>query len=169
MGRKTVGLVRGDILVNGHPKEQASWARVVGYVEQTDIHSAALTVRESLLFSARLRLEESIKMDDIEAIVEETMRMVELDKLQWRVIGNSESGLSLEQLKRVSIAVELVANPSVVFMDEPTSGLDARSATIVMRAVRNVADSHRTVMVTIHQPSMEIFEAFDTIILLQVC
>ncbi|KAK2076776.1 hypothetical protein QBZ16_005002 [Prototheca wickerhamii] len=166
-GCGTVGLVRGDILVNGHPKEQSSWARVVGYVEQTDIHSAALTVRESLLFSARMRLEESIPMHDVESIVEETMRMVELDKLQWRVIGSNEAGLSLEQLKRVSIAVELVANPSVVFMDEPTSGLDARSAVIVMRAVRNVADSHRTVMVTIHQPSMEIFEAFDTILLLQ--
>ncbi|KAL6777130.1 hypothetical protein ACKKBF_B20305 [Auxenochlorella protothecoides x Auxenochlorella symbiontica] len=166
-GRKTVGVIRGDILVNGHPKDQATWSRVVGYVEQTDIHSAPVTVRESLLFSARLRLEESVSYDQVKSIVEETLLMVELDRIAGRVVGGDGSGISIEQRKRLSIAVELVANPSVVFMDEPTSGLDARAAAIVMRAVRNVADSQRTVMVTIHQPSLEIFESFDAMVLLQ--
>lgn len=76
-------------------------------------------------------------------------------------------GLSTEQRKRLTIAVELVANPSVVFMDEPTSGLDARAAAIVMKAVRNVANNGRTVIVTIHQPSIEIFESFDLLVLMQ--
>ena len=69
------------------------------------------------------------------------------------------SGLSVEQRKRLTIAVELVANPSIVFMDEPTSGLDARAAAIVMRTVRNTVDTGRTVVCTIHQPSIDIFEA----------
>lgn len=69
-----------------------------------------------------------------------------------------EWGLSVEQRKRLTIAVELVANPSVVFMDEPTSGLDARAAAIVMRAVRNTVDTGRTVVCTIHQPSIHIFD-----------
>lgn len=73
------------------------------------------------------------------------------------------SGLSTEQRKRLTIAVELVANPSVIFMDEPTTGLDARAAAIVMRAVKNVAKTGRTVVCTIHQPSIDIFESFDEV------
>lgn len=73
------------------------------------------------------------------------------------------TGLSTEQRKRLTIAVELVANPSIIFMDEPTSGLDARAAAIVMRTVRNTVDTGRTVVCTIHQPSIDIFEAFDEV------
>jgi ABC-type multidrug transport system ATPase subunit len=69
-----------------------------------------------------------------------------------------KSGLSVEQRKRLTIAVELVANPSIIFMDEPTSGLDARAAAIVMRAVRNIVNTGRTIVCTIHQPSIDIFE-----------
>lgn len=168
-GRKTQGIIRGDILVNGRPKEQGTWSRVVGYVEQMDIHSSCITVKESLRFSARLRLDEKEITDaQVHAIVEQTLDIIELRNLQDRVVGDpGGDGLSIEQRKRLSIAVELVANPSVLFMDEPTSGLDARSAAIVMRSVRNVANGNRTVMVTIHQPSMEIFEAFDQLVLMQ--
>nr|CAD1816846.1 unnamed protein product [Ananas comosus var. bracteatus] len=77
------------------------------------------------------------------------------------------NGLSTEQRKRLTIAVELISNPSVIFMDEPTSGLDARAAAIVMRAVKNVAETGRTVVCTIHQPSIDIFEAFDELILMK--
>ncbi|CAN0877648.1 Pleiotropic drug resistance protein 1 [Linum grandiflorum] len=77
------------------------------------------------------------------------------------------NGLSTEQRKRLTIAVELVANPSIIFMDEPTSGLDARAAAIVMRTVRNTVDTGRTVVCTIHQPSIDIFDAFDELLLLK--
>ncbi len=73
-------------------------------------------------------------------------------------LSAGQFGLSVEQRKRLTIAVELVANPSIVFMDEPTSGLDARAAAIVMRTVRNTVDTGRTVVCTIHQPSIDIFE-----------
>lgn len=93
------------------------------------------------------------------------MVLVELDTLRHALVGlPGSTGLSTEQRKRLTIAVELVANPSIIFMDEPTSGLDARAAAIVMRSVRNTVDTGRTVVCTIHQPSIDIFEAFDEVI-----
>lgn len=96
--------------------------------------------------------------------VEEVMDLVELNPLRHSLVGlPGVDGLSTEQRKRLTIAVELVANPSIIFMDEPTSGLDARAAAIVMRTVRNTVDTGRTVVCTIHQPSIDIFEAFDEV------
>lgn len=96
------------------------------------------------------------------------MELVELSPLREALVGlPGVSGLSTEQRKRLTIAVELVANPSIIFMDEPTSGLDARAAAIVMRTVRNTVDTGRTVVCTIHQPSIDIFEAFDELFLLK--
>ncbi|CAL9107920.1 unnamed protein product [Musa textilis] len=100
--------------------------------------------------------------------VEEVMELVELDTLRDSLVGlPGVDGLSTEQRKRLTIAVELVANPSIIFMDEPTSGLDARTAAIVMRTVRNTVDTGRTVVCTIHQPSIDIFEAFDELLLMK--
>ena len=96
--------------------------------------------------------------------VEEVMELVELTPLRDALVGlPGVNGLSTEQRKRLTIAVELVANPSIIFMDEPTSGLDARAAAIVMRTVRNTVDTGRTVVCTIHQPSIDIFDAFDEV------
>ena len=93
------------------------------------------------------------------------MDLVELDTIKHAIVGlPGVTGLSTEQRKRLTIAVELVANPSIIFMDEPTSGLDARSAAIVMRTVRNTVDTGRTVVCTIHQPSIDIFESFDEVL-----
>lgn len=96
--------------------------------------------------------------------VEEVMELLELTTLRNALVGSPNvNGLSIEQRKRLTIAVELVANPSIVFLDEPTSGLDARAASIVMQVLRNIADTGRTVVCTIHQPSTDIFEAFDEV------
>jgi ABC-type Mn2+/Zn2+ transport system ATPase subunit len=96
--------------------------------------------------------------------VEEIMELVELHVLRDSLVGlPGIDGLSTEQRKRLTIAVELVANPSIIFMDEPTSGLDARAAAIVMRTVRNTVNTGRTVVCTIHQPSIDIFESFDEV------
>ena len=96
------------------------------------------------------------------------MELVELKSLKDAIVGiPGITGLSTEQRKRLTIAVELVANPSIIFMDEPTSGLDARAAAIVMRTVRNTVDTGRTVVCTIHQPSIDIFEAFDELLLMK--
>ncbi|XP_050940089.1 pleiotropic drug resistance protein 2-like isoform X2 [Cucumis melo] len=167
-GRKTSGYIEGSIYVSGYPKKQSTFARVSGYCEQIDIHSPHVTVYESLLFSAWLRLSSNVDTKTRKMFVEEVMELIELDRLRDALVGlPGVDGLSTEQRKRLTIAVELVANPSIIFMDEPTSGLDARSAAIVMRTVRNTVDTGRTVVCTIHQPSIDIFEAFDELLLMK--
>ncbi|KAK9290336.1 hypothetical protein L1049_008503 [Liquidambar formosana] len=167
-GRKTGGYIEGTIIISGYPKNQATFARVSGYCEQNDIHSPNVTVYESLLYSAWLRLSSDVKTETRKMFVEEVMELVELRPLRDALVGlPGVDGLSTEQRKRLTIAVELVANPSIIFMDEPTSGLDARAAAIVMRTVRNTVDTGRTVVCTIHQPSIDIFEAFDELLLMK--
>ncbi|KAL3698091.1 hypothetical protein R1sor_012167 [Riccia sorocarpa] len=90
-----------------------------------------------------------------------------MDVLAGRKTGGYIEGDIRIAEETLTIAVELVANPSINFMDEPTSGLDARAAAIVMKTVRNTVDTGRTVICTIHQPSIEIFEAFDELLLLK--
>ncbi|PPD98815.1 hypothetical protein GOBAR_DD04152 [Gossypium barbadense] len=161
-GRKTGGYVEGTIKISGYPKKQETFARISGYCEQTDIHSPHVTVYESLVFSTWLRLPPEVNSETRMMFIEEVMELVELSSLRDALVGlPGVNGLSTEQRKRLTIAVELVANPSIIFMDEPTSGLDARAAAIVMRTVRNTVDTGRTVVCTIHQPSIDIFDAFD--------
>ncbi|WOL15670.1 hypothetical protein Cni_G24451 [Canna indica] len=194
-GRKTGGDIDGSISISGYPKKQETFARISGYCEQNDIHSPHVTVHESLIYSAWLRLAPEIDKQTrkvysniqiccfqfhfqyithqfcvtiLQAFVEEVMELVELDVLRDAMVGlPGVDGLSTEQRKRLTIAVELVANPSIIFMDEPTSGLDARAAAIVMRTVRNTVDTGRTVVCTIHQPSIDIFDAFDELLLMK--
>ncbi|KAG8483867.1 hypothetical protein CXB51_022587 [Gossypium anomalum] len=167
-GRKTGGYIEGHISISGYTKNQATFARVSGYCEQNDIHSPHVTVYESLLYSAWLRLASDTDTSTRKMFVEEVMELVELKPLRNALVGlPGIEGLSTEQRKRLTIAVELVANPSIIFMDEPTSGLDARAAAIVMRTVRNTVDTGRTVVCTIHQPSIDIFEAFDELLLMK--
>ncbi|KAG8660145.1 hypothetical protein MANES_02G119800v8 [Manihot esculenta] len=167
-GRKTGGYIQGDIKISGYPKDQRTFARISGYVEQNDIHSPQVTVEESLWFSSSLRLPKEVTKEQRHEFIEEVMKLVELNTLRKALVGlPGSSGLSTEQRKRLTIAVELVANPSIIFMDEPTSGLDARAAAIVMRTVRNTVDTGRTVVCTIHQPSIDIFEAFDELLLMK--
>ncbi|KAJ6934324.1 pleiotropic drug resistance protein 1-like [Populus alba x Populus x berolinensis] len=167
-GRKTGGYIEGNITISGHPKKQETFARISGYCEQNDIHSPHVTVYESLLYSGWLRLPPEVDAETRKMFIEEVMELVELNPLRQALVGlPGVSGLSTEQRKRLTIAVELVANPSIIFMDEPTSGLDARAAAIVMRTVRNTVDTGRTVVCTIHQPSIDIFESFDELFLMK--
>lgn len=167
-GRKTGGSIRGSIMLNGCTKNPVTFSRIAAYCEQMDIHSSSATVLEALLFSANLRLPTSTPEQEKLDLVYDTLALLELTPLKNHIVGSLQSGgLSVEQRKRLTIAVELVANPSILFLDEPTSGLDARSALVVMRGVRSIADSGRTVVCTIHQPSVQIFNLFDSLLLLQ--
>ncbi|KAM7474363.1 hypothetical protein LguiB_021606 [Lonicera macranthoides] len=167
-GRKTSGTIEGEIKIGGYPKVQETFARISGYCEQTDVHSPQITVEESVIFSAWLRLHPQIDSKAKFEFVKEVLQTIELDGMKDALVGMpGVSGLSTEQRKRLTIAVELVANPSIIFMDEPTTGLDARAAAIVMRAVKNVVDTGRTIVCTIHQPSIDIFESFDELVLLK--
>jgi ABC-type multidrug transport system ATPase subunit/ABC-type multidrug transport system permease subunit len=162
-GRKTGGRIVGDIYVNGELKDPEIFSRITAYCEQMDIHSEAATIFEALVFSAKLRLPPNFTEDERMNLVHETLELLELSPIAGEMVGS----LSVEQKKRVTIGVEVVANPSILFLDEPTSGLDARSALIVMRGVQSIARTGRTVLCTIHQPSISIFELFDGLLLLQ--
>ncbi|KAF7058247.1 hypothetical protein CFC21_065350 [Triticum aestivum] len=167
-GRKTGGVIEGDIRIGGYPKIQQTFARISGYCEQTDVHSPQITLGESVAYSAWLRLPPEVDAKARNEFVNEVLETIELDEIRDSLVGiPGVNGLSTEQRKRLTIAVELVSNPSIIFMDEPTSGLDARAAAIVMRAVKNVADTGRTVVCTIHQPSIDIFETFDELMLMK--
>ncbi|RHY28869.1 hypothetical protein DYB32_005642, partial [Aphanomyces invadans] len=162
-GRKTGGRIVGDIIINGEPKNPVNFSRITAYCEQMDIHSEMSTIGEALWFSANLRLPETITAEEKRTLVEETLDLLELNGIINEQVGD----LSVEQKKRVTIGVEVVANPSILFLDEPTSGLDARSAITVMKGVQSIARTGRTVLCTIHQPSISIFELFDDLLLLQ--
>ncbi|KAL1372939.1 hypothetical protein AAHE18_01G238500 [Arachis hypogaea] len=167
-GRKTGGTIEGDIRIGGYQKVQETFTRISGYCEQNDIHSPNITVEESVMFSAWLRLPPQIDAITKSEFVKEVLHTIELDQIKDSLVGlPNVSGLSTEQRKQLTIAIELVANPSIIFMDEPTSGLDARAAAVVMRAVKNVVRTGRTVACTIHQPSIDIFESFDELILMK--
>ncbi|KAH6758772.1 pleiotropic drug resistance 12 [Perilla frutescens var. frutescens] len=157
-GRKTGGYIEGNITVSGYLKKQETFARISGYCEQNDIHSPCVTVYESLLFSAWMRLPPQVDSQTRKVFVDNVMELVELTPLRDGLVGlPGVSGLSTEQRKRLTIAVELVANPSIIFMDEPTSGLDARAAAIVMRTVRNTVQTGRTVLLLLKRGGEEIY------------
>ena len=103
----------GDVRLNGHPQEPRSFRRCTGYVEQFDVQSPQLTIRETVEFSARLRLEESFKevtVSSTRKFVDQVLSMLELSSLEDLQVGDDLSGgLSFEQKKRLSIAVELVS------------------------------------------------------------
>ncbi|WOL19176.1 ABC transporter G family member 45 [Canna indica] len=166
-GRKTGGCIEGNISISGYPKKQETFARVLGYCEQTDIHSPYITVYESLQYSAWLRLPSNVSIHARNVFVEEVMDLIELTPLKDAIVGLPGSGLSAEQRKRLTIAVELVSSPSIIFLDEPTSSMDAQAAYIIMRAMRKTVDTGCTVVCTIHQPSIRLFESFDELLLMK--
>lgn len=170
--RKTSGTVTGDIRLNGFEQEKKSFRRCSGYVEQFDVQASQLTVRETVLFSARLRLDSrdpNFADDDAkQRFVDQVLHTLELGPLADCSVGvDGQGGLSFEQRKRLSIAVELAAKPSIIFLDEPTSGLDARAALLVVKALRLIVNKGCNVICTIHQPSSAVFEMFDDLLLLK--
>lgn len=119
--RKNSGVIEGEIRLNGHLQEEQSFRRCAGYVEQFDVQLPQLTIRETMRYSAKLRLDESDPMvthENIETFVDQTLDMLELTNVQDLQVGSDDAGgLSFEQRKRLSIGVELVSNPSVIFLD----------------------------------------------------
>ncbi|KAM0513439.1 hypothetical protein ACHAPE_007903 [Trichoderma viride] len=164
--RKTEGTIRGSIQVDGRPLP-VSFQRSAGYCEQLDVHEAYATVREALEFSALLRQSRDTPREEKLAYVNTIIDLLELHDIADTLIGDVGAGLSVEQRKRVTIGVELVSKPSIlIFLDEPTSGLDGQSAYHTVRFLRKLAAVGQAVLVTIHQPSAQLFAQFDTLLLL---
>ncbi|KAK2609662.1 hypothetical protein N8I77_003153 [Diaporthe amygdali] len=154
----------GSILFNSQPSIDAIRS---AYVTQTDILLPTLTARETLQYSADLRLPPPSTAAERQRVVEEVIMELGLkEAADTRVGSTTHRGLSGGEKRRVSIGVQMLANPSVLFLDEPTTGLDASSAFQLVRTLKNLAAKGRTVIVTIHQPRSEIWGLFDNLILL---
>ncbi|KAK3321292.1 ABC-2 type transporter-domain-containing protein [Cercophora scortea] len=165
--RKTEGTIRGSIMVDGRPLP-VSFQRSAGYCEQLDVHEPFTTVREALEFSALLRQNRDVPREEKLKYVDVIINLLELHDLADTLIGRVGAGLTVEQRKRVTIGVELVSKPSIlIFLDEPTSGLDGQSAYNTVRFLRKLADAGQAILVTIHQPSAQLFAMFDTLLLLK--
>jgi ABC-type multidrug transport system ATPase subunit len=165
--RKSIGTVTGQIEVDGEPLRR-DFQRTTGYCEQLDVHVPECTVREALRFSARLRQPAEVSEAEKDAYVEEIINILEMNNIAEAMIGTTESGLgiSVEERKRLTIGVELVAKPKLLFLDEPTSGLDAQASYNIMRFMRKLADQGQAILCTIHQPSSQLFAFFDALLLL---
>lgn len=137
------------------------------YVTQEDVLLGTLTVRETITYSAHLRLPTSMTKEEINGIVDGTIMEMGLQDCSDRLIGNWHlRGISGGEKKRLSIALEILTRPRLLFLDEPTSGLDSASAFFVIQTLRNVARDGRTIISSIHQPSSEVFDLFDDLFLL---
>jgi len=167
-GRSPKSQVTGTFTANGTPITPSDYRTKVAYVMQDDALMATATPREALQFSASLRLPQDMSKKDIDHRVEQMIRELGLDACADTMVGNAMiQGLSGGEKKRVSIGVEMITNPNVLFLDEPTSGLDAFSAYNVVSLLRRVARAPSSVLCTIHQPSSEVFQLFDDVILLK--
>ena len=165
--RKNIGTISGDVLVDGIAPGTA-FQRGTSYAEQLDVHEPTQTVREALRFSADLRQPYDVSREEKYAYVEEVISLLEMEEIADAIIGEPESGLAVEQRKRVTIGVELAAKPELLlFLDEPTSGLDSQSAFNIVRFLKKLAAAGQSILCTIHQPNSALFENFDRLLLLQ--
>jgi len=163
------GKIEGDILLNGHRREEAgTLEKFQVYVMQDDIMLASQTAEEMLLFSANLRLPRSFTPEQRATRVKDVLAELNIVKCKDTRVGapGVKRGVSGGERKRISVGTELVINPSLVFLDEPTSGLDSFTAEVVISTMRKLAQNGRTVICTIHQPNSQIFALFDQLILM---
>ncbi|MEX0585139.1 MAG: FHA domain-containing protein, partial [Pirellulales bacterium] len=137
----------------------------IGYVPQDDIIHPDLTVGQALYYTARLRLPSDFSDAEIHKRIEVVLLQLGLVGTQDVLIGSPEKkGISGGQRKRVNLAMELLTDPSVLLLDEPTSGLSSEDALMVMRVLRALADAGKTLLLTIHQPSLDAFRLMDHLI-----
>ncbi len=157
-----------SILVNGLPMDMQRFRRISGYVMQDDALFPMLTVRETLLYSARLRLPSSVPTKEKILRVEALMTELGLSHVANTRIGNeSVRGVSGGERRRVSIGVDVIHDPAVLILDEPTSGLDSTAALHVVAMLRKMAVSHnRTIILSIHQPGYQILQLIHAVLLI---
>uniref|UniRef100_A0A8C1JA39 Broad substrate specificity ATP-binding cassette transporter ABCG2 n=1 Tax=Cyprinus carpio TaxID=7962 RepID=A0A8C1JA39_CYPCA len=164
--RKDPAGLSGEVLING-ALQPPNFKCLSGYVVQDDIVMGTLTVRENLCFSAALRLSSQISPREKEARVNHLISELALNKVADAKVGTQLiRGISGGERKRTSIGMELIIDPSVLFLDEPTTGLDASTAYSVLLLLKRMAGQGRTIIMSIHQPRYSIYRLFDSLTLL---
>ncbi|XP_038625105.1 broad substrate specificity ATP-binding cassette transporter ABCG2 [Tachyglossus aculeatus] len=164
--RKDPKGLSGDVLLNGAP-QPPNFKCSSGYVVQDDVVMGSLTVRENLQFSAALRLPTTLKKHEKDERINMVLRELGLTKVADSKVGTQFiRGVSGGERKRTSIGMELIPDPSVLFLDEPTTGLDASTANSVLLLLKRMSKQGRTIIFSIHQPRYSIFKLFDSLTLL---
>ncbi|KAH6634752.1 ABC drug exporter AtrF [Chaetomium sp. MPI-SDFR-AT-0129] len=158
--------VSGGQLEFGNKPLGRYFKKMSGFAQQSDMHDGTATIREALEFSALLRQPSIYSRAEKLAYVDHVLEILDLTHLQHALIGDADSGLGVELTKRVTIAVELVARPQILFADEPTSGLDSQGAAAIVSYLKRLAQQGQAVLVTIHQPSASLFRVFDKVVAL---
>ncbi|KAK9503006.1 hypothetical protein O3M35_011671 [Rhynocoris fuscipes] len=151
--------VNGDLKINGQPRDESKFRKMSCYITQEDLLVPLLSLNEVMSFAASLKLPNTYTRKQKKAVVEEVQNMLGLSECKH----TRTELLSGGQKKRLSIALELINNPPVLFLDEPTSGLDNVSTSNLLRILRSLAHQGRTIVCTIHQPSASLFKLFDNV------
>lgn len=149
--------VSGKLLVNGEARDESTFRKQSCYIMQNDNLQPLLTVYEAMTVAANLKLSPKNTHKEKQSKVKEILESINL----WQNRKVRTCSLSGGQKKRLSIALELLKNPQVMFFDEPTSGLDSLTSKQCVMLLKQIASTGRTVICTIHQPSAMIFEMFD--------
>ncbi|XP_067621969.1 ATP-binding cassette sub-family G member 4 isoform X1 [Eurosta solidaginis] len=160
-GFKTTG-VNGTILLNGRRRDLPSFRRMSCYITQDDRLQPLLTVNENMHIAADLKLGPNVSYEEKEAKIEDILLLLGLYEHDQTMTKRLSGG----QKKRLSIAMELINNPTVMFLDEPTTGLDSSSCTKVLELCKKLAQQGRTIICTIHQPTARLFQIFDQVYVL---
>ncbi|GJP46571.1 hypothetical protein CLOM_g5841 [Closterium sp. NIES-68] len=158
----------GEISLNGAPVKGDTIRRLSAYVMQDDLMFPALTVRETLMYAAELRLPPTVSAAEKAEKVRRLIRLLGLTKVAGSKIGDENSrGISGGERKRVAIGVEMIGDPEILFLDEPTSGLDSTSAFRVVKVIKRIAVRTGSIVVMVlHQPSFRLLGLLDRLLLL---
>ncbi|XP_057750178.1 ABC transporter G family member 5-like [Arachis stenosperma] len=156
----------GSVLLNHKPVEKAQFRKLSGYVTQKDTLFPLLTVEETMMFSAKLRLR--LPQEQLQSRVKSLIKELGLDHVAGARIGDERvRGISGGERRRVSIGVEVIHDPKVLILDEPTSGLDSTSALQIIDMLKVMADTRgRTIILSIHQPGFRIVKLLNSLLLL---
>ncbi|XP_017120241.1 protein white [Drosophila elegans] len=158
----------GMRLLNGQPVDAKEMQARCAYVQQDDLFIGSLTAREHLIFQAMVRMPRQLTYRQRVARVDQVIQELSLSKCQHTIIGvpGRVKGLSGGERKRLAFASEALTDPPLLICDEPTSGLDSFTAHSVVQVLKKLSQKGKTVILTIHQPSSELFELFDKILLM---
>lgn len=160
----------GEVLINGfnlYSEEGKTHLKgVIGFVPQDDLLIEELTVYQNLYYSAKMCLD-NLSEVNLVSVVNKTLSELDLDEIRNLKVGNSlNKVISGGQRKRLNIALELIREPTILFVDEPTSGLSSVDSELVMNLLKEQTDRGKLVIINIHQPGSEIYKMFDKIMIM---
>ncbi len=167
-------VVHGEMRLNGAHYDNAELKRIAGYVMQDDLLDGYLTVEETLMYTAELRLPRSFTYKERKERVEDVITDLGLGHVRKAIIGTQlKQGISGSERKRLSVGMQLLNRPQLLFLDEPTTGLDSVTALDLLHTLHALAHGKSqgkamTVVCSIHQPQSKIFNLFDSLILLKL-